>query len=298
MKDVSDGFLIEEIKKRLMERKRALRDFAETTRELEMVNEKLRQSESLKSNFLSNIRNEINNPLTVILGMSRQLSKGITDQKASKTAVEMIYKEAFDLEFKMENIFTAAEIEAGEASVNIAHTDIGGLAWSQLDSFHHQAADKKITMECTVDAPAAGETLYFNTDPEKLSCILSNLLANAIEFSNEGGKVQILVRREGPRLVLSVIDTGIGIEEKDRDRIFDRFTQLDSGSTRKHKGQGLGLSIAKALTEMLDGKINLFSSPGRGCNFTLILNELGTGDEIRDLSEDGNERIFDGAQQY
>ncbi len=298
VKEVSDGFLIEEIKKRLAERKKTLNDFADANRELEIVNEKLRQSESLKSNFLSNIRNEINNPLTVILGMSRQLSKGIPDEKSARTAAELIYKEAFELEFKMVNIFTAAEIEAGEASVNVSHTDINGLIWSLMDSFHHQATDKKIAVECSVEAPKPGAVLFFNTDPEKLSCILSNLLSNAIEYGQEGGRVQVFAKKDGPLLRLSVLDTGIGIEEKDRDRIFDRFTQLDTGAMRKHKGQGLGLSIVKALTDMLGGDVTVSSSPGKGCNFTLTLNELGTGDEIRDLSEDGNERIFDGAQQY
>ena len=127
--------------------------------------------------------------------------------------------------------------------------------------------------------------------------MLSNLLANAIEYSREGGKVLLTTGKTGEQLIISVKDEGIGIAEKDRERIFDRFSQLDTGRSKQHKGQGLGLSITKALADMLDGKVLFSSVPGKGCVFTLTLHEVDD-EKVTDLSDDSNEYIFDGAKKF
>ena len=298
MQEIEDEVLIEEIKRRIEEKNNALRELTVVTGKLETLNDKLRQSEALKSNFLSNIRHEINNPLAVILGISKRLVNGNAGPKDTEIMGEMIYKEAFALDFQLKNIYMAAEIEAGELSIGVSHTDVGAMVCSLVDSFKQMAADKNIHVEYVPEWVEPGEKLYFDTDPEKLSCILANLLANAIEYSEVGGNVLIRAGKKITRLVISVADDGIGIAEKDRNRIFDRFIQLDTGTCKKYKGHGLGLSITKALAEMLAGEITLISSPGNGCTFTVILDEFYTAGLGDDLSEDGNERIFGGAEKY
>ena len=122
--------------------------------------------------------------------------------------------------------------------------------------------------------------------------VVSNLLANAIEFCREGKSVILRVWKEGVRLNIAIADEGPGIPEADRMKVFDRFIQLDTGVRKRHKGHGLGLSIAKALAEMLNGSIALAGNKGNGCVFTLSLSEMEAGRPVETTSGDGNEFIF------
>jgi signal transduction histidine kinase len=286
--------LLDELKKRLEENRIAVADLRAMTQNLEAVNEKLRQSESLKSDFLSNIRNEINNPLMSIMGMAKQIVDRKADAETAHTMADTIYHEAFDLDFQLRNIFSAAEIEAGETTVSVAQVDVATLVRGLIAVFGHKAAEKKLTMEFE---PGAGP-LTFKTDPDKLQKALANLLANAIEFNREGKRVTIRAWREGERLNISIEDEGIGIPAKDRKKVFDRFVQLDAGIRKRHKGHGLGLSITKALIEMLEGTVTLTGAEGKGCVFTVSIAELGTDRAVDVTSGDGNEFIFEGGTQF
>lgn len=296
MRELSDDDLLKELKRRFVE-KNAFHDLQVMTKKLEQVNEKLRQSESLKTNFLSNIRNEINNPLSVILGMSKQLTGITTDPRMVERLAEMIYREAFELDFQLNNIFVAAELEAGEASVGLSRTNVDGLIRNLIDSFEQRAAEKGIDLSMAAIPTDLAEGFYFNTDPEKLYRILANLLANAIEFSPEQKPVRIAAEKDGAQLLVSIHDEGAGIPEKDRERIFDRFTQLDMGTTKRHRGHGLGLSVAKALADMLGGTITLSCPPHGGCVFTLALQEAD-GEPSNDFSEAGNVFVFDEMKKF
>ena len=117
MKNIADYDLISELKRRFDEKSNAIHEIIIMTNKIEELNERLRIAESHKSNFLSNIRNEINNPLTVIMGMANQLNMKVMDPKSVSITAETIYNEAFDLDFQLKNIFVAAEIEAGECSI-------------------------------------------------------------------------------------------------------------------------------------------------------------------------------------
>jgi signal transduction histidine kinase len=99
-------------------------------------------------------------------------------------------------------------------------------------------------------------------------------------------------------LNIAITDEGIGIPEADRKKVFDRFVQLDRGVRKRHKGHGLGLSITKALVEMLDGSVTLSGAEGQGSVFTVSIAELGTGQAVDVTSEDGNEFIFEGGTQF
>jgi signal transduction histidine kinase len=291
---IDDAMLLEELKKRLEENRIAVANLRAMTQNLEAVNEKLRQSESLKSDFLSNIRNEINNPLMSIMGLSKQIVDRKADADTARAMAGMIYHEAFDLDFQLRNIFSAAELEAGDATVSVAQVDVDALLRGQVASFGHKASEKRLTVELE-----PGEVpLLFRTDPDKLQKVLANLLANAIEFNREGKRVFVRAWPAGGRLNISIADEGIGIPETDRKKVFDRFVQLDTGVRKRHRGHGLGLSITKALVEILDGTITLTSAEGKGCVFTVSIAELGTDRPTDVTSADGNEFIFDGGTQF
>jgi len=297
MKIIDDEKLLEELKKRFEENRIAVADLRTMTRNLETVNEKLRQSESLKTDFLSNIRNEINNPLTSIMGLTKQIVDKIADAERAREIAGMIYREAFDLDFQLRNIFAAAELEAGETTPSVALVDVAALVRNQLAAFGHKAAEKKVSLDFQCVCPDGGG-ITFKTEPEWLQKVVSNLLANAIEFCNEGKRVSLRAWREGARLNISIADEGPGIPEADRKKVFDRFVQLDAGARKRHKGHGLGLSIVKALVEMLNGNIALAGSKGNGCEFTVSLAEMDTGRHIDVTSGDGNEFIFGDGTQY
>ena len=299
MERMSDEMLLDELKRRFEENTRAINDLRIVTRKLEALNERLRQSEALKSNFLSNIRNEINNPLTAIMGSAQQIVSGKGDAKTARMFAEIIYTEAFDLDFQLQNIFVAAELEAGESSLSVARVDVAELIRDLLASFRQKAAARQLAMKFEgVSSGKPDGELPFTTDPDKLRKVLMNLLANAIEFNVEGKAVLVRAWREMSRLHLSISDEGIGIPASEQNKIFDRFVQLDSGSQKRHKGQGLGLSIVKDLVELLDGTIMLTSQVGAGSVFSVTLNEQGAGRDVDMSSDGGNDFIFENGKQY
>jgi signal transduction histidine kinase len=185
------------------------------------------------------------------------------------------------------------QLEAGEYIPSIANVDFRSLMQSTISSFKHKADRKDITISHSYRSiNETAKENYFKADPEKLKLILSNLLSNAIEFSLSGAKVELNVKRDGQSLVISLRDYGIGFDMKDQKKIFERFRQLDTGMTRKHGGQGLGLSITKDLIELFGGTISVVSYKGKGSIFTVSIPEFQTSEAINVFSDDGNVFVF------
>lgn len=263
------------------------------TGELEVVNEKLAESESLRGHFVSNIKNEINNPLTSIVGLARQIMGGNSLSEASvRNMAGYIFTEAFSLEYQLRNIFSASEIEAGEAVVNASEIDVDSLVLNVIDTFSHQARGKDVQVSYDPIAEVDGG-VEFVTDIEKLQIVLSNLLANAIEYSKSGGTIEIVASVEDGRLTLSIKDSGEGIGAEKQNKIFDRFKQLDFGTSKLHKGHGLGLSVTKAFVEMLEGSITVTSAEETGSVFVVTIPEAGLEDEEEMFAVDGNVFVFE-----
>lgn len=294
MERISDSVLVGEIRRRLDENKRALSDLRNVTKKLEDVNYRLKESESLKSNFLSNIRNEIVNPLTSIIGLSSQMSLGDLDADEYPRLAGYIFNEAFELDFQLRNIFMAAELEAGDALLSVARIDIPQFIGRVVGTFSNAATlkDVSVSIRCNKKS-CSGEKAMFWTDPEKLQLVLANLLANAIEYSPKGGNVTVKGWKEKNNLCISVIDKGSGIKQSRQKDIFDRFRQLSSGLSKEHKGHGLGLSIVKSILSLMDGSVVVSSVVGKGATFTVTIPESPFDESDDIFSEDGNEFIFD-----
>lgn len=287
MNELTDIQLIEELKVRLNNNQKIFNEQQRLLVELESLNQKLVASENLKSQFLSNIRNEINNPLTSILGLAKNLALSVNDQASVKRKSGLIYQEAFSLDFQLRNVFVAAELESGELAPEFTHIDINQLLDQLVQDFNHQISHKNINLKIA----KSKDIQFFNSDAEKIYIILTNLLSNAIKFGREEGQIEISIEANQEALVISIKDDGIGIDEKYHDVIYNRFTQVESGSTKSHLGHGLGLSITKDLLEMIGGEIRLESEAGKGSKFTVVFPKQ----EI--LKEDvttlgGNEFLF------
>ncbi|MBI5493221.1 MAG: HAMP domain-containing histidine kinase [Deltaproteobacteria bacterium] len=294
MDKFKDEELVEEIIGRLRARDEACRALKTLTGRLEALNRKLLESEKAKSHFLSNIRNEINNPLTSVLTLCEVIvsDEGGLDMKTVKSFASAMYKDAFNLSFQLRNIFLAAELESGEAAPSVATVDINALIRGTMEAFQHRAAEKGLKV--TIDT-AGQENIHFQTDAEKLQCVIANLLANAIEYSCENSSVEIIALRDGETLKISVADHGAGIEEKDHGAIFDRFRQLDAGATKRHAGHGLGLSVTRSILELLEGTIRLASRKGQGAEFEVSLPE-SEQEKADAFYMDGNEFFFSGCK--
>ena len=287
MSHFSDEELIDEIRQRFEFNRNALNDLRTVTRKLEEVNVRLQDSERVKSQFLSNIRNEINNPLSAIMGLASQLGACRQEPERCARTAAMIYAEAFNLDFQLQNVFMAAELEAGEAAPDLAMVDVPAVITGCLDKLAQRIGEKQL--EVRTDLPAG---LVFATDAQKLEIMVVNLLANAVEFNVEGGRIEVSASSvDGKELVVAVADTGPGIAAADREFIFDRFRQLEVGTTKSHRGHGLGLSICWALAELLGGMLDVDSRPGAGSRFVLTLPRPEGEFKVR--ASDANLFLFD-----
>jgi signal transduction histidine kinase len=286
---ITDELLIDELKRRFAEKKKSLKKLEKLTAELKEVNQKLAESEALKSHFISNITNEIVNPFTSIVILSKNiLSVKEGDWDKVKRMASLIYSEAFNLDFQLKNIFAAAEIEAGELFMEVSNVKVDLLIQALIDSFIPETQKKQLSFEFIREQPE-DDNFIFKIDSEKLKLILSNLVDNAIKFSKNN---KIIIKRwvEEDVLFVSIQDFGIGISEKNQKIIFDRFKRLDSGINSLNRGHGLGLSINKALLDFLDGNIAIKSRKNEGTTFTISIPQAK--DDPEAFSEDGNELIF------
>lgn len=286
MSKLSDEELIDEIRQRFEFNRNALNDMRMLTRKLEEMNHKLQVSERIKGRFLSNIRNEVNNPLSAIMGLASQLSEGGVDAELSGKAAAMIYAEAFNLDFQLQNVFVTAELEAGEAVPDFALVNVSGVISGCIAKLSRRIEEKLIHL----DVSLPGEKT-FPTDAHKLETMVINLLANAVEFNREGGAVSVSADIQSSHLAIAVADNGPGIAATDLEAIFDRFRQLDVGTTKSHRGHGLGLSICRSLAELLGGTLDVDSRPGAGSRFVAILPRPAI--ELRDQAPEANLFLFD-----
>jgi len=288
MQNISDQQLLDELKNRFDRNQQVMKEQHDLLGQLERINTRLVQSEQVQSAFLSNIRNEINNPLTSIVGLSREMTTGKSDHEQLVKNAQLVFSESFVLQFQLQNIFVAAELEAWQVEPYVVKVNIKKLLESAMESFNHLILRKAIDLN--FDAPE----LIFKTDAEKLKIIFANLLMNAIGHSAHGGEIKILVYRdEDSHLVISVIDRGKGIPNDKLDRIFDRFVQLNTGTTKTHAGHGLGLSVVKSLTEFIGGTVDVKSKLGMGSNFIVQIPEMIGLEKMHESSNDGNEFVFD-----
>ncbi len=291
--ELTDKELLQELQRRFDKNQEMLQAERELIKQLNEVNQKLVESEKVKSNFLSNIRNEINNPIASILELSKNLSLGVVPVDMQQQCSEMIHSEAFELDFQLRNIFVSAELEAGEAPLSVISVNIRSLIDSVIESFVRKIGKKHLILK--VEHGITDGTI-FQSDAEKLHLIISNLLSNAIQFTNEGGSILIRTTIDDEVLIVSVIDSGIGIAPEDQKEIYDRFHQVEAGSTKSYGGHGLGLSVTKALLDVIGGTIEVNSTLDQGSTFTIRVQQMEGNMNEDVFSSDGNDFLFDNSE--
>ncbi|MFU8802575.1 MAG: CheR family methyltransferase [Bradymonadaceae bacterium] len=237
------------------------------TAELEAAREQAELATGAKSEFLANTSHEIRTPMTCILGFADLLLESLEDKK-DRSSVETIKKNALFLLDIINEILDLTKIEEGKFEVENRRFDPRDLMQEVTDLMQVRAHEKSLplTIEYDADVPSLVET-----DPTRLRQILLNLVENALKFTSEGYvAVKVgFVHGEEPRLQMKIVDTGIGMTEREQEKMFEPFVQADTSLTRKYGGTGLGLTITRRLIDLLGGTIDVESERGEGTTFVV-----------------------------
>jgi signal transduction histidine kinase len=220
-----------------------------------------------KDEFLATLSHELRTPLTSILGWANLLRMSNFEESTLHTAAETIERSAKMQAALIDDLLDVSRIVTGKFTLNVTLVDAVQAVASGVAASRPAAEAKGITV--TVTAP---ESLELRADANRLQQIVWNLMSNAVKFSGEGRRIDVIVSEAGDYVVLQVRDEGIGIAADQLPRVFDRFWQADSSSHRVHAGLGLGLAIVKYLAEMHGGAASVESDgPGKGATFSVRL---------------------------
>jgi signal transduction histidine kinase/AmiR/NasT family two-component response regulator len=266
---------------------RALGVFQDNAREKQRVEHELVESRvaqesaeaatALKSQFLANMSHEIRTPLNGMLGMVQVLEMEPLTH-AQKNRVRTIRESGETLLQILNDILDFSKIEAGKLELVPTDFDLGPTIEALTLTFADSARVKGIGLDCNVDPAARG---IWRGDVARIRQILANLLSNAVKFCDTG-RVSLSVKGLADGLAFTVVDTGVGIAPDELPKLFEKFSQVDSSSTRRFGGTGLGLAICRELAHMMAGEITVSSELGRGSMFrlTLPLERIGDADPL------------------
>ena len=222
----------------------------------------------LKSHFLANMSHEIRTPLNGVLAMAEVMAMDELSP-AQRERLAVIRESGGLLLAVLNDVLDLSKIEAGRLEIQDRPFDIAQLAQSIRESYAHQAREKGLAFEVAVAPEAQG---LWRGDVDRLRQILGNLISNALKFTLEGAvAVRFASAEDGSGLRIDVADTGIGVAPEILPRLFDKFVQADSSTTRRFGGSGLGLAICRELAALMGGSIKVQSREGRGSTFTVLV---------------------------
>ncbi|MBN1826461.1 MAG: response regulator [Candidatus Eisenbacteria bacterium] len=263
---------------------------------LETSNRELKRLDQRKSVFLANMSHELRTPLNAIIGFSEVLRDRCFGELTEKQGeyISDIWESGHHLLSLINDILDLSKIEAGMMRVERSRFGPENLIRRSVVMIKEKAGQHGIRIEVeTEDLPGLIEA-----DERKLKQVIYNLLANAVKFTPEGGRIGIRAAAAGGTMTVTVWDTGIGIPEKDRERIFDKFEQVDDSEARRYEGTGLGLSLTRSMVQLMGGTLHVESEEGKGSRFifTLPYREVAeagesAGDSSR-IDSSGVARLF------
>jgi signal transduction histidine kinase len=236
-----------------------------TAEELRRSEEKLRAADRAKDEFLATVSHELRTPLNAIVGWASMLARGAIPKEMHPHAITVISRNAAAQARLVEDLLDMSRVVGGHLRLLLADVDPAVLLQSAAEAFRPAAEENGLTLQLEI-ASGLGT---IQADAGRLQQIVTNLLSNALKFTPRGGTVTVRAERVGDVIVITVKDTGIGMDPEFVPFVFERFRQADSSTTRSHPGAGLGLAIARHLVQLHGGSIEAASGgPGRGATFT------------------------------
>ncbi len=238
--------------------------------------DQLKELDRLKSRFFANISHEFGTPLTLVLNivkdkMSLWQESGQTAVRVKGEELQVMQRNAQRLLELIDQLLDLSKIEAGSLPLNNQSGDLMAFIRYIAASFHSLAESRRIQYQYGLTPATFGASF----DRDKIEKIVTNLLSNAFKFTPEGGKIRLEVtatkQTQYVAVVIKVTDSGIGISPDEQSRIFERFYQVDTSTTRAYEGSGIGLALSKELVELYGGSIGVNSQPGEGTTFTVQL---------------------------
>lgn len=241
----------------------------QTEEELRIAKERAEEANRLKSNFLANMSHELRTPMTGILGFAELMNNELKEPELKEMA-GMILKGGIRLTDTLNSILDLSSIEANKIEIKIQKKNIVELIKDSVRLFELSAKQKGVFVKFLPDV----DTPYAKIDERLFIQVMNNLINNAIKFTDEG-EIKILCGKQetdkGNFVFVKVKDTGIGILQKDIDKIFEPFRQVSEGLNRKYEGTGLGLTISKKFVELMGGELSVESKISKGSVFTVLL---------------------------
>lgn len=235
--------------------------------DLRRERDRVQAAYEVKSQFVSVVSHELRTPLTSINGALGLLRTGAYDNDPAKARniLEIAHKNSIRLSALINDLLDLQKLESGQMSYEFDDVDLADIVeecMGSMDAFAH-------TYGITFDYSAPRDTILVTADRDRLHQVLDNLLSNAIKFSRRGAKVEVRVRRTAARAWVEVQDHGIGIPPNSREKVFGKFTQVDSSDRRSHGGTGLGLCIAQEIMAAHGGSVDYTSTLGEGTTFVI-----------------------------
>ncbi len=247
--------------------------------------QRLGELDEAKTRFFANISHELRTPLTIMLGITEKLRVGSDmipgSGKDGSEMVALLEQNGLRLMKLIDDLLDLVRFDTGHADLNFQPTAVEHHFEGIMRSLRHVAEQDGVALLWTCESDHRDLLI----DRDKLDKIILNLTINAIKFTPSGGNIDVDLMVRQDRLTLSIKDTGVGIPQENLDRVFDRFWQVDTSSTRKFQGTGIGLALVRSVVESLEGRISVVSTVGRGTHFTVTFPvEKASRAEI---SEDG-----------
>ncbi len=234
--------------------------------ELSAQNERLRELDRLKDEFIATVSHELRTPLASIIGYIELLRDESMDGPNTGQFTEVIGRNAEQLLRLVGDLLFLSRMRTGKLAIDLHATDLAGLAAKAVAEMRPQARRKNV--ELVLSATAVPP---FAADPVRITQLLGNLISNAVKFTGAGGRVEVSIGAQEDGAVLAVADTGAGIPAADREKIFERFYRSATAARLVVPGTGLGLPIVKAIVEAHGGSITVDSAEGQGSTFTVHL---------------------------
>jgi signal transduction histidine kinase len=250
----------------------------ERTEELETANAKLKQMDRLKSQFLAHVSHELRTPLTSIVGFTDNMLEGLVGALNLKQEqyLSRIKANSARLARMITDLLDLSRVEAGKMAVSFDQVALPALVSEVIEQIRPLAYAKEIRLQCHTVAP----DITVRADPDRVSQIVTNLLDNAIKYTDEGGTVTVVISAASAGIAtVSVTDTGQGIPRDALAKLFDPFFRVNQQERNHSKGLGLGLAIVKELVELHGGTITVESEVGKGSTFESTL-PLATRDQL------------------